>query len=136
MMYQHQFGFQHAIEGERIGEEWQHVVSDQAKLLERILYQIFTTVSDIQKSGVPLEQQRNRLAPVFDEASRLLTSRAQHHASLESKIAKFRGSFGPSRPIPPGADNRLRIMEQVNATLHANLALARQRVTILREANL
>ena len=136
MIRQIQFGLQHAIQSEQVGKEWQHVIAEQARLLERILHQVVTTVSDIQKSGDALEQRRHRLAPVFEEASRLLAARAQHHARLESKIAGVRGCLGPSRSIPPGADRRLRIMEQVNATLHANLALARQRVAVLREANL
>ena len=134
MMRQIEFGFQYTVQGERIGEEWHQAVAEQAQLLEQILYQLHETVSDVQRSGVPQERQHARLCSVFEAAARVLTSRAQRHANLESQIATIRRDFSPSHPIPPGAENRLRVMEQVNATMHANLARARQRVDILRQA--
>lgn len=135
MMQQIQFGLLHTVQGDRISEEWHSIVSEQATLLEQILYQLLITVSDVKSSDDPRERQRARLTPVFEEAARLLTSRARHHTALESKIATIRDSFSPSNCIPPGAANRLRMMEQVNATMHANLALARQRVDSLSQAN-
>lgn len=135
MMHQIQFGLQHTVQGEGVSEEWHNFVAEQARLLEQILYQLHATVTDVQQCGGTGERQSTRLNYVFEEASRVLTSRAQHHASLESQIATIRGSFSPANRIPAGAENRLRVMESVNATLHANIALARQRVDRLRQAN-
>ena len=93
-------------------------------------------MAELRQEGDVRERQHHRLNYVFEEAARLLTSRAQHHASLENQIASIRGSFSPANRIPPGAENRLYAMELVNATLHANLASARQRVNRLRQANM
>lgn len=135
MLQRNQFGLQHTAQGEGISEEWHDFVAEQARLLEQILYQLHATITDMQRCGGARERQSARLHYVLEEASRILTSRAQHHASLENQIATIRGSFSPANRIPPGAENRLRMMESVNATLHANLARARQRVDLLRQAN-
>lgn len=134
MMHHIQFGLQHTVQGEQISDAWHDVVAEQAQLLEQILLQLHETVTELQHCSDARERQRARLHYVFDEAARLLTSRAQHHARLENQIATIRDSFGPANRIPPGAERRLRMMELVNATLHANLARARQRVERLRQA--
>jgi len=136
MMHQIQFGLQHTVQGERISDEWHDIVAEQARLLEQILKQLHETVAELQHGPDPYERQRTRLNYVFEETARLLASRAQHHACLENQIATIRGSFRPANRIPPGAENRLRMMELVNATMHANLARARQRVDLLRQANM
>ncbi len=132
-MYQN-FGLQHAVQGEWITKEWHGVVAEQAQLLEQILYQLSDTVSDIRRSDAPRPEQTANLDLVFKEALRILMTRAQHHASVENKIAKIRESFDWTYPVPTGAEKRLWVMEQVNATLHANLSLARQQVDKLRQA--
>jgi hypothetical protein len=136
MRHQIQFGLQHTVQGERISDAWHDVVAEQARLLEQILHQLHETLTELQHSSDAGKRQRTRLNYVFEEASRLLTSRAQHHASLENQIATIRGSFSPANRIPPGAEKRLRMMELVNATMHANLARARQQVALLRQANM
>lgn len=136
MRHQIQFELQHTVQGERIGNEWHDVVAEQARLLEQILYQLHETVTGLRQERDARERQRHRLNYVFEETAQLLSSRARHHASLEKQIASIRGSFSPANRIPPGAEKRLRIMELVNATLHANLASARQRVDRLRQANM
>ena len=134
MMYQTRFGLQHAIQGEWITEEWHGVVAEQAQLLEQILCQLGETVSAIRHSDAPRPEQTAHLDFVFDQAQRTLLSKAQHHARVEQKIAKIRESFNWTYPVPSGAEKRLKVMEQVNATLHANLFLARQQVDKLRQA--
>ncbi|MCZ6872256.1 MAG: hypothetical protein O7G88_01805 [bacterium] len=133
-MYQTNFGLQHAIQDEWITEEWHGVLAEQAQLLEQILYQVNETVSDIRHSDAPRPEQTANLEFVFEEALRILMTRSQHHACVENKIAKIRESFDSTYPVPIGAEKRLRVMEQVNATLHANLSLARQQVDKLRQA--
>ena len=136
MMHQIQFGLQRTVQGEQIGDEWHDVVAEQALLLEQILHHLQESVTELTQDDDPHERQRHRLNYIFEEAARLLTSRAQHHASLENQIASIRDSFSCAHRIPPGAANRLRTMELVNATLHANLASARQRVDRLRQTNM
>ncbi len=127
-MYQTHFGFQHAVPEGPITQEWHGVVAEQAKLLEHILLQLHETVSDVRQSADSPNQQAASLQFVFEEASRILAARAQNHANLETQIATIRGYFSSPAAIPPGAAKRLHIMEQVNATLHANLSMARQQI--------
>ena len=134
MMSQTNFGLQYVVSDDGITQEWHDVIAEQAQLLQQILSHLSETVTDVRHQDASGAEQTANLDLLFEEALRLLTSRAQHHASVEHKIAKIRESFDGTHPVPSGAEKRLRVMEQVNATLHANLSRARQQVDKLRQA--
>jgi hypothetical protein len=123
---QSEFGLQHDLPGAGISNAWRTIVANQARALEGILRRLRDAAVLTQRLTGDPQRQYAVFRELAAEAEQFFAEEAWQNVELEQDIAAFKREFHHRLEFSSEATRRLRAMEQVNETLHANLAAARR----------
>lgn len=128
------FGLQYDVVDEEINRSLRDVVKAQATTLEAMLQSVLEAVvrtedrRDMEETG-----KQAYLNDLIQRTSEQLALFAQNHVRVEQRIGEV--LLGPERPegLSDQCVNLLQDLERVNTVLHANLAVARRYLDLMRE---
>jgi uncharacterized phage infection (PIP) family protein YhgE len=123
---------QHDIPGHQLPEEWQTLLTQQARSLEAMLTRVAETVTTVNTRTDQTQEKTQRLSYLLTQTEQFLTIIAQQNIGIEQEHAGFQAAVPATWALPPETARRLHLIEQVNAALHANLTTARQYLADLR----
>jgi hypothetical protein len=128
------FGLQYDVLGGGVNRSLRDVVKAQASTLEVMLQSVLEAVVQIEDRG-DLENtgKRAHLKVLIQRTSEQLALFAQNHVRVERRIGDV--LLGPERPAALSEEcvHLLQELERVNTVLHANLAVARRYLHLMRD---
>lgn len=119
------FHLRHDITGHALPDEWGTLLATQAHVLETLLTRVAETVTAVNARPDQWEEKTHRLSHLLIQAEQLLTTLAQHYIGLERETAAFQPAGTEVWTLSPESTERLHVIDQVTAALHANLTAAR-----------
>jgi uncharacterized protein YaaN involved in tellurite resistance len=112
------FELQHDLPRYELDEEWQVLLATQARMLEAMLARVADTVTTVTTRSHRTQGEMQRLSYLLSQSEQFLTTLAEQNVSVERETAAFQAV---------GTDvERLHVLGQVTAALHANLTAARR----------
>ncbi len=128
------FGLQYDVADGDINKSLQDVVMAQATTLEAMLQSVLEAVvrtqdrEDLEEPG-----KQTYLQELIERTSDQLALFAQNHVRVEQRIGEVMVGSNRSVALSDQCVNLLHDLEQVNTVLHANLAVARRYLDLMRE---
>jgi hypothetical protein len=128
------FGLQYDVADGDVNRSLRNVVKAQATTLETMLQSVLEAVVRV-KDRHDLEEPGKRayLDQLIQQTGEQLARFAQNHVRVEQRIGEV--LVGPERPaaLSEQCINLLQDLERVNTVLHANLAVARRYLALMRD---
>ena len=128
------FGLQYDVLGGGVNRSLRDVVKAQASTLEVMLQSVLEAVVQTEDRGdVENTGKRAHLQALIQRTSEQLALFAQNHVRVEQRIGDV--LLGPERPaaLSEQCVNLLQELERVKTVLHANLAVARRYLHLMRD---
>jgi hypothetical protein len=124
---QHPYHLQETIPGNVVAQEWNNLVTQQARALDLMLRSIRGNLDALQQhAALPAQHKVAQLKVLAHATTKSLATLAQQLVSVEQKLASLTGSGSGQRALLPEQVVLVGTLEQVVNVLHANLIAARQ----------
>jgi len=128
------FGLQYDVVDGDVNQALRDVVKAQATTLETMLQSVLEAiVRTADRSDLDESSRRAYLDALIQRTSEQLALFAQNHVRVEQRIGE--ALIGPERPaaLSEQCIDLLQDLERVNTVLHANLAVARRYLDLMRD---
>lgn len=128
------FGLQYDVADGQINKSLRDVVKAQATTLEAMLQSVLEAVVRTQEQH-DLEEASKQvyLQELIERTGDQLALFAQNHVRVEQRIGEVLIGTNRSATLSEQCVNLLQELEQVNTVLHANLAVARRYLDLMRD---
>src|SRR5262249_5592761 len=128
------FQCQHDIPAQARPEDWQTLLTRQARILEGMLHRVAKAVTTVTSRPDRTPEEVQRLHHLLRHAEQFLTTMAEQNGGLEREPAYFQEVNQAPGAASPETMRQLHVIDHVTAALHANFTAARQYLADLRRA--